>query len=112
MLNDLLIGLRALFRRTTVETEIRLALGAEQSGILWQVLRETIVLALLGIAIGVPVALGGTLLIRSMLFGISFTDPVALASAATLLAFVAAMAGLLPAWRASKVDPTIALRYD
>jgi predicted permease len=98
--------------RRTREMGIRLALGAEQSKILWQVLRETLILALLGIAIGVPVALWGTSLIRSMLFGTGFADPVALLSASTLLAFIAVFAGLLPAWRASKVDPTVALRYD
>jgi ABC-type antimicrobial peptide transport system permease subunit len=98
--------------RRTREIGIRLALGAEPKNVLRQVLRETLILALLGIAIGVPIAIAGTHLVRSMLFGVGFADPIALLSAATLLAAIAVIAGLLPAWRASQVDPTIALRCE
>ena len=98
--------------RRTRDIGIRLALGAEQGNVLWQVLRETLVLVLLGIIIGVPLALGGTHLVRSMLFGLGFADPVAILFAATLLTIVAALAGFLPAWRASQVDPMVALRYE
>jgi predicted permease len=98
--------------RRTRDIGIRLALGAEQGNILWQVLRETLVLVLMGIVIGVPLALGGTHLVRSMLFGLGFADPVAILFAATLLTIVAALAGFLPAWRASRVDPMVALRYE
>jgi predicted permease len=98
--------------RRTKDLGIRLALGAEQGNVLWLVLRETLVLVLLGIIIGVPFALGGTHLMRSMLFGLGFADPVAILFAATLLTIVAAVAGFLPAWRASKVDPMVALRYE
>jgi predicted permease len=98
--------------RRTRDIGIRLALGAEQGNVLWQVLRETLVLVLMGIIIGVPFALGGTRLVRSMLFGLSFADPVAILFAATLLTIVAALAGFLPAWRASQVDPMVALRYE
>jgi len=98
--------------RRTRDIGIRLALGAEQGNILWQVLRETLVLVLMGIIIGVPLALGGTHLLRSMLFGLGFADPVAILFAATLLTIVAALAGFLPAWRASQVDPMVALRYE
>jgi ABC-type antimicrobial peptide transport system permease subunit len=98
--------------RRTREIGIRLALGAEPGNVLWQVLRETLVLVLIGIAIGVPVALGGTHFMRSMLFGLGFADPVAILFAATLLALVAALAGFLPARRASRVDPMVALRYE
>jgi predicted permease len=98
--------------RRTRDIGIRLALGAEQGNVLWQVLRETLVLVLMGILIGVPFALGGTHLMRSMLFGLGFADPVAILAAATLLMVVAALAGFLPAWRASQVDPMVALRYE
>jgi len=64
------------------------------------------------IGIGVPLALGGTHLVRSMLFGLGFADPVAILFAATLLTIVAALAGFVPAWRASRVDPMVALRYE
>src|SRR5437016_3261899 len=98
--------------RRTRDIGIRLALGAEQANVLWQVLRETLVLVLMGIIIGVPFALGGTHLVRSMLFGLGFADPVAILFAGTLLTIVAAFAGFLPAWRASRVDPMVALRYE
>jgi ABC-type antimicrobial peptide transport system permease subunit len=76
------------------------------------VLRETLLLVLIGIIIGVPLALGGTHLVRSMIFGLGFADPVAILVAAVLLAMLAALAGFLPAWRASRVDPMVALRHE
>jgi predicted permease len=98
--------------RRTRDIGIHLALGAEPSGILWQVLRETLVLVSAGIAIGVPVALAGTQLVRGMLYGLGFADPIAILFAAILLAANAALAGFLPARRAAKVDPMVALRYE
>jgi len=82
------------------------------NGLLWQVLGETLMLVGIGIAIGVPAALAGTRLVRSMLFGLGFADPIVIVAAAALLAFVAALAGFLPARRASRVDPMVALRYE
>jgi len=98
--------------RRTRDIGIRLALGAEPGNVVWQVLRETLVLVLIGIVIGVPVALGSTHFMRSMLFGLGLADPVAILFAATLLAVVATLAGFLPARRASQVDPMVALRYE
>src|SRR2546430_8799155 len=98
--------------RRTRGIGIRLALGAEPGNVLWRVLRETLALVLIGITIGVPFALGGTYLMRSMLFGLGFADPVAILLAAALLTIVAAFAGFLPAWRAYHVDPMVALRYE
>lgn len=69
-------------------------------------------LAAIGTAVGIPAALAGTRLIRSLLFGLSFADPVVLASAAVILVLVAALAGFFPARRASRVDPMVALRYE
>lgn len=98
--------------RRTRDIGIRMALGAAPAAMLWQVLRESIVLAAIGIVIGVPVALAGTHLVRSMIFGLGFADPIVIAAAAALLAVVAALAGFLPAHRASRVDPMVALRYE
>ncbi len=98
--------------RRTKEIGIRMALGAERRRILWMVMRETILLVLIGIAIGVPVALGAARLISSQLFGLSSADPFTLIVAASVLIGVALLAGLLPARKASKVNPLIALRYE
>jgi ABC-type antimicrobial peptide transport system permease subunit len=98
--------------RRTKEIGIRMALGAERRRIVWMVMRETIVLVLVGIAIGVPVALGAARLVSSQLFGLSAADPLTLLVAASLLTGVALLAGFLPARKASKVNPLIALRYE
>jgi predicted permease len=98
--------------RRTRDIGIRMALGAEPGSVLWQVLRETLMLVCIGIAIGVPTALAGTRLVRSMLFGLGFADPIVIVAAVALLALVAALAGFLPARRASRVDPMVALRYE
>ena len=98
--------------RRTRDIGIRMALGARPANVLWQVLRESLVLALIGIAIGVPAALAGTRLVRSMIFGLGFADPIVMVSAIGLLAVVAALASFLPAYRASRVDPMVALRYE
>ncbi|HEX8765926.1 MAG TPA: FtsX-like permease family protein, partial [Candidatus Acidoferrum sp.] len=98
--------------RRTRDIGIRMALGAAPAAMLWQVLRESLALALIGIVIGVPIALAGTHLVRSMIFGLGFADPVVIVVAAVLLAIVAALAGFLPAHRASRVDPIVALRYE
>jgi predicted permease len=96
----------------TRDIGIRMTLGASRSTILRQVLRETLTLMLIGIAVGVPIALAGTRLIRSMLFGLGAADPIALAAACTILAAIAAAASYIPARRASQVDPMVALRYE
>jgi predicted permease len=98
--------------RRTREIGIRLALGAEPSRIRWQVLRETLTLVLIGIPIGVPIAMLGAYLVRSMLFGLGVADPATLVLATMVLFAAAAVAGLLPARRASLVDPIVALRYE
>lgn len=98
--------------RRTREIGIRMALGAEPRRIRKQVLRETLTLVLIGIPSGVPIALLVAYLVRSMLFGLNFADPMALVVATVLLLAAAALAGLLPARRASRVDPMISLRYE
>ena len=101
----------AVARRTN-EIGIRMALGAESNSILWMVLRETMILVLVGIAIGVPAALGAARLVSTQLYGLNGADPLTLTGAVTLLIAVAALAGYLPARRAARVDPMVALRYE
>jgi predicted permease len=98
--------------RRTNEIGIRMALGAERSHVRWMVMREILLLVALGIAIGVPAALAGNKLISNMLFGLRPADPVSLLAAVGVLLVVAAIAGYLPARRASLVDPVVALRCE
>ena len=78
----------------------------------FRLLRDTLALVAIGLAVGVPAAFGATRLVRSQLFGLGATDPASFAIAVIVLAAVAALAGLFPARRASQVDPIVALRYE
>jgi ABC-type antimicrobial peptide transport system permease subunit len=98
--------------RRTREIGIRVALGAQRESVLWIVLRETLVLALFGIAIGIPSALAATRLIATMLFGLSPSDLPTITGVSLLLLLVALFAGYLPARRASSIDPMDALRTE
>jgi predicted permease len=98
--------------RRTNEIGIRMALGAERMHVRWLVLREVLVLVAIGIAIGVPAALLSSRLVASMLFGLKATDAASLLAAVAVMLAIAALAGYLPARRASRVDPMVALRYE
>jgi putative ABC transport system permease protein len=98
--------------RRTNEIGIRVALGASRSTILRMILRETLILAVVGLAVGLPCALAASHLIGHMLFGVSANDPITLAAVAFTLAAVAALAGFVPARRAMQVDPMVALRHE
>jgi putative ABC transport system permease protein len=98
--------------RRTNEIGIRVALGASRGAILRMVLRETLVLTFAGLALGVPCALAASRLLGHMLFGVSANDPATLAAVAFTLVAVAAFAGYVPARRAMRVDPMVALRHE
>jgi predicted lysophospholipase L1 biosynthesis ABC-type transport system permease subunit len=98
--------------RRTREIGIRMALGAERRAVLWLVLREVAVLAAIGLLGGLAVSAYATRFVQAQLFGLSATDPAALAAATGIIAGVALLAGYLPARRASSVDPMLALRTE
>jgi ABC-type antimicrobial peptide transport system permease subunit len=89
-----------------------MALGARGGNIAWMILRETLMLVVFGLVIGVPTALLAARFVSSQLFGLQAADPAALIGAAVVLTFVALLAGYLPARRASRVNPLNALRYE
>jgi predicted lysophospholipase L1 biosynthesis ABC-type transport system permease subunit len=94
------------------EIGLRLALGASSRGVLWLVLREGLALAGVGLTIGLVGAVAATRLLTSMLFEVKPADPMILAGAAALLAVVSLTASYIPARRATKVDPLVALRQE
>jgi predicted permease len=96
----------------TRELGVRIALGAPQASILWMVLRETLTLIIIGLAIGIPCALMAAKLIAHMLFGLSPHDPLTLGAVLLALILATVLAGYIPARRATKVDPMVALRYE
>jgi predicted permease len=98
--------------RRTKEIGIRMALGAARPEVVWLFLRETLVLVAIGGMVGTPAAFATMKLLRGMLFGLSPSDPSSLLIVLLMLAGVAAAACLLPARRAMRVDPMVALRYE
>ena len=101
----------AVARRTN-EVGIRMALGADRRAILAMVLRGALAQVVLGLAIGVPTALAGGRLLSAQLYGVKSQDPLILGLAVVTLAACACLAALIPARRATKVDPMVALRYE
>ena len=98
--------------RRTSEIGIRLALGAQTKAVLWMVLRESLLLLALGLALGLPLTLASTRIVRDQLFGIKAIDPATFAAAVFIVAAMTLIAAWLPARHASKVDPMVALRCD
>jgi ABC-type antimicrobial peptide transport system permease subunit len=98
--------------RRTSEIGLRMALGALPGDVVWSVLRQTLWLVGIGLAAGIPASIFLAKLVRSLLYGVTPTDALAQVSAAALLAAVAVAASYLPARRAGRIDPMIALRYE
>ena len=98
--------------RRTREIGIRMALGADRGSVLRLVIRQGLVLTAAGIALGLALGAAGAQLLRSLLFGVSALDPVAFGGAALLFGAVAMAASYLPARRATRVDPMLALRAE
>ena len=96
----------------TGEMGVRIALGAQRADILRLVVRQGLGMVLGGVAIGVAVSLAGTRLLTSQLYHVSATDPPAFAGSAVLFLVVAALASYIPARRAMRVDPILALRRE
>jgi putative ABC transport system permease protein len=89
-----------------------MALGARSADVIRLVMKETMLLVVIGIAMGLSAALATTRLISTLLFGLTPNDPLTIAVAALLLIVMAALAGYLPARKASKIDPMAALRQE
>ncbi len=98
--------------RRTSEFGIRLALGAQRSQLLWLVLRQVVVLAIVGLAIGLPAAWLAGPAVRSLLFGLEPSDPTTILVSAAVMAVVAIAAGLWPARRAARMEALNALRTE
>jgi len=98
--------------RRTREIGVRMALGAVQGDVIWLVMREVLLLVGTGVVLGLVGAWSLGRLVASQLYGITANDPISIAAAATLLAVVALVAGYVPAWRATRVNPVLALRYE
>ena len=96
----------------TQEIGLRMALGAQRPTVLWMVLLDVMKVVLAGVVVGVPAALAASRLLRSMLFGLNPADPLSLVLVVLLLGVVALLAGMIPARRATQVDPMVALRYE
>ena len=98
--------------RRTSEIGIRLALGAQARGVLWMIFRESLLLLALGLGVGLPLAIAATRVLRDQLFGISALDPVTFTTAIAVVSVMTIVAAWLPARRAAKVNPIVALRCD
>jgi hypothetical protein len=108
-----LYGVLALgVARRTKEIGLRIALGASRSGVQWMVVREALALLALGVAVGLPCALAATRYVAAMLYQLAPNDVSNIAATVVAMTAVSALAALIPALRAARVDPMVALRCD
>jgi predicted permease len=98
--------------RRKKELGIRLALGAQPGFVIWLVMREVLLLLAIGLAVGIPAAMALGRVVSAQLYGIQANDPWMTAGTVVLLTLVSAAAGMIPAHRASRIDPILALRYE
>ena len=98
--------------RRTKELGVRMALGARPGSVIWLVMREVLILLAIGLAIGIPAAMALGRFVATQLYGIKANDPLIAGATMVTLVAVACAAGLIPALRASRIDPILALRYE
>jgi len=96
----------------TREIGVRMALGAPRRNVMWMVIREALIVFTAGVTIGLPFGIAATRLFKAMLFGITTTDPLSIASAILALIVIWTAAAIIPVRRATRVDPIVALRYE
>ncbi len=98
--------------RRTKEMGVRMALGASRGSVIWLVMKEVVMLLVIGLVIGIPTAIGLGRYVTAQLYGVTANDPWIAAVTVIILGLVSAAAGLIPARRASRIDPILALRYE
>jgi predicted permease len=98
--------------RRTTEIGMRMALGAQRVQVIWMIMGESLLISAVGVLIGLPLALGCARFVDSMLYEVSDFDPVSFVLAVCLITLVGSIAAFVPASRAAKVDPMVALRYE
>jgi putative ABC transport system permease protein len=101
-----------LTNRRVPEIGVRMALGASTGNVLWLVLRQSLLMIVAGIAVGTAAALGAASLLRRLVTGVQSTEPMAFVIMIFVLAVAALLASFIPARRASRIDPMIALRQE
>jgi ABC-type antimicrobial peptide transport system permease subunit len=101
-----------LVAQRTREIGVRMALGAQRGHVIGMIVRQGLTLTLIGVALGVAASLAAVRALNRLLFGVSPTDPVTFVAVVVILGFVALAACFIPARRASRIDPMVALRYE